>query len=81
VWVENWPGGQETWPKLGCHRRRYCVTRREAGYWILAVGLVLTSYRRYSANPGGPRPNSRSASRTALACAGALHPGGKAPRR
>jgi len=25
--------------------------------WILTVGLVLTSYRRYSAKPWRPRPN------------------------
>ena len=31
VWVESWPDGQKTWPKPGCHRRRYCATRREAG--------------------------------------------------
>ena len=31
VWVESWPDGQKTEPKPGCHRRRYCATRREAG--------------------------------------------------
>jgi len=52
VWVESWPGGQKTWPKPGCHRRRDCATRREdRAHWLLTVGLVLTSYRRYSANP------------------------------
>ena len=44
--------------------------------WILTVGLVLTSYRRYSAKPGGRVP-IRIASATAVVDVRSLDPDGR----
>lgn len=48
--------------------------------WILAVGLVLTSYRRYSAKCSCRVPNSGVRFAHSVVCAGALDPGGKASK-
>ena len=46
----------EEFVQASCHRRRCSATRLKGALWILTVGLVFTSYRRYPAKRGGCVP-------------------------
>ena len=71
VWVESWPGGQKrVSPSVGATDGAPVPRGVKRTNWILTVGLVFRSYRRYSVKRGG-RVLVRIASATAVVCAGA----------
>ena len=54
VWVESWPGGQKrVSPSVGATDGAPVPRGVKRTNWILTVGLVFRSYRRYSVKRGG----------------------------